>query len=271
LEEFLPFFMQSDIFMDRAVKISVGGLSPTINWRDIAKEEFALPSLQEQWRLAKVLQKIQSSLFACQCAYEMALNVRVRLCMDLGRRAESATGAASATIESAFECLDSQRVPLNETQRSANCGDVPYYGATGQVDTVGDYIFDEPLILVAEDGGPFNEFDKKAVAYSIEGKSWVNNHAHVLRPRNGGQAIWLLMNLVHRDLRRYTTGSTRGKLNKKQLMQVPLWMPKSETIKRYESTFIHLNVALDKLRHRINSFQKLSTMVASASLGEACA
>ncbi len=56
LEEFLPFFMQSDIFMDRAVKISVGGLSPTINWRDLAKEEFALPALEDQSQIAEVLQ-----------------------------------------------------------------------------------------------------------------------------------------------------------------------------------------------------------------------
>jgi type I restriction enzyme, S subunit len=55
LEEFLPFFMQSDIFMDRAVKISVGGLSPTINWRDLAKEEFPLPPLEEQRRIVAVL------------------------------------------------------------------------------------------------------------------------------------------------------------------------------------------------------------------------
>lgn len=61
LEEFLPFFMQSDIFMDRAVKISVGGLSPTINWRDLAKEEFALPPLEEQRRIAEVLKGTRAS------------------------------------------------------------------------------------------------------------------------------------------------------------------------------------------------------------------
>ena len=68
LEEFLPFFMQSDIFMDRAVKISVGGLSPTINWSDIAKEEFALPPLEEQRRIAGVLQaasNLGNHLFSC--------------------------------------------------------------------------------------------------------------------------------------------------------------------------------------------------------------
>ena len=60
LREFLPFFMQSDIFMDRAVKISVGGLSPTINWNDLAKEAFALPPLEEQRRIAEVLQAAES-------------------------------------------------------------------------------------------------------------------------------------------------------------------------------------------------------------------
>lgn len=66
LEDFLPFFMQSDIFMDRAVKISVGGLSPTINWGDLAKEEFALPPLEEQRRIAQVLraaERYQNALY----------------------------------------------------------------------------------------------------------------------------------------------------------------------------------------------------------------
>ena len=62
LEELLPFFMQSDVFMDRAVKISVGGLSPTINWRDLAKEEFALPRLEDQRRIAEVLQANETTL-----------------------------------------------------------------------------------------------------------------------------------------------------------------------------------------------------------------
>lgn len=64
LEEFLPFFMQSDIFMDRAVKISVGGLSPTINWGDLAKEEFALPPLGEQRRIAEALSAAETARVA---------------------------------------------------------------------------------------------------------------------------------------------------------------------------------------------------------------
>jgi len=74
LEGFLPFFMQSDIFMDRAVKISVGGLSPTINWKDLAKEEFALPPLEEQRRIVRVLgavTPVEEKLYALREAAEL--------------------------------------------------------------------------------------------------------------------------------------------------------------------------------------------------------
>ncbi|MDB4628028.1 restriction endonuclease subunit S [bacterium] len=83
LEEFLPFFMQSDIFMDRAVKISVGGLSPTINWRDLAKEEFALPSLEEQRRIAEVLQATDRAENACYEAEDTLSVLLQRLIDDL--------------------------------------------------------------------------------------------------------------------------------------------------------------------------------------------
>jgi hypothetical protein len=261
LEEFLPFFMQSDIFMDRAVKISVGGLSPTINWKDLAKEEFALPPLEEQRRIAEVLHGIQSTVVAYQAAYQRAFSTQVRMCMDIGKHAECASEAERSTVESSFVCLDSQRVPLNETQRNANTGDIPYYGATGQVDTVGEYIFDEPLILVAEDGGPFGEFDKKHVAYSIQGKAWVNNHAHVLRPQDDERATWLLMNLIHRDLRAYTSGSTRGKLNKGQLLRVPIWVPDQVVIQSMETTFLTLGSAVNRIEERIDHLHDLRTSV----------
>jgi len=78
------------------------------------------------------------------------------------------------------EILDNLRKPINSTERGGRMGNIPYYGATGQAGWIDDYLFDEELVLVGEDGAPF--FDKtKNVAYLINGKSWVNNHAHVLK------------------------------------------------------------------------------------------
>src|SRR2546423_8943256 len=87
-------------------------------------------------------------------------------------------------LASSVDVLDSRRKPVNSRERSSRVGSIPYYGATGQVGWIDDYIFDEELVLLGEDGAPF--LDKsKSIAYIVTGKSWVNNHAHVLRAREG--------------------------------------------------------------------------------------
>ena len=98
------------------------------------------------------------------------------------------------------EFLDSRRVPLNETERNKRIIGkqqselYPYYGANGQVGWIDDYLFDEPLILLAEDGGFFGSHSR-SIAYAINGKSWVNNHAHVLRPKNNVDINFLAAHL----------------------------------------------------------------------------
>ena len=89
-------------------------------------------------------------------------------------------GWATATLRDLIDVLDNRRVPINSDERSKRLGDVPYFGATGQVGWIDDFLFDEEILLIGEDGAPF--FDKsKPIAYIVDGKSWVNNHAHVLR------------------------------------------------------------------------------------------
>ncbi|MFH1322633.1 MAG: hypothetical protein ABIH80_02205 [Methanobacteriota archaeon] len=90
------------------------------------------------------------------------------------------------SLESCIEILDGQRVPINADEREKRIAGkstselYPYYGATGQVGWIDDHLFDEELVLLGEDGAPFFEQTKNK-AYIIKGKSWVNNHAHVLK------------------------------------------------------------------------------------------
>ena len=114
------------------------------------------------------------------------------------------------------QVLDSKRKPINKAERSQRQGQYPYYGANGQVDTIDDYIFNEELVLVAEDGGFF--FDVfKPISYRVSGKCWVNNHAHVLRPHSNIDVDWLHFSIAYQDIRGLIKGSTRTKLNQKQL------------------------------------------------------
>lgn len=83
------------------------------------------------------------------------------------------------TIEECCDILDSRRIPITASERRN--GRYPYYGANGIQDYVADYIFDDELVLLAEDGGNFGS-KTRPIAYRVSGKCWVNNHAHVLKP-----------------------------------------------------------------------------------------
>lgn len=141
------------------------------------------------------------------------------------------SGWALSTVPVLCEVLDSLRVPINSDERSqrlAKCRQedlVPYFGATGQVGWIDAHLFDEDLVLLGEDGVPFLD-QGKPKAYRVSGKSWVNNHAHVLRARK--EAIdWRLLTaqLNTVNYTGYVTGSTRLKLTQGAMNKLPLLVP----------------------------------------------
>jgi type I restriction enzyme S subunit len=122
------------------------------------------------------------------------------------------------------ECLDSRRIPINKAERLRRGGHVPYYGANGQVGWIDDHLFDEPLVLVVEDETFTGR--QKPFSYKITGKSWVNNHAHVLRPRPGVNVDYLNYSLAYYPFTPLTTGTTgRRKLTQRALLTAPLALP----------------------------------------------
>jgi len=121
-------------------------------------------------------------------------------------------------------CLDSRRVPVKESDRPDG-GTVPYYGANGQTGWMDRPLFDEPLLLIAEDGGFFDQ-PEKGVAYVIEGPSWVNNHAHVLRAKpERAKLEYLGYFFRHFNFLPYITGTTRSKLTQRDLFKVDVPLP----------------------------------------------
>ncbi len=127
------------------------------------------------------------------------------------------------------ENLDSMRRPITSGLRES--GDIPYYGASGIVDYVKDYIFDEDLLLVSEDGA--NLLTRNTpIAFSISGKSWVNNHAHVLKFDTYASRRYVEYYLNSIDLMPYISGAAQPKLNKKNLESISIPNPSPEEKKR---------------------------------------
>ena len=123
-------------------------------------------------------------------------------------------------VEDCCEILDSMRVPITASDREE--GEYPYYGANGIQDHVADYIFDDELVLLAEDGGNFGS-KERPIAYRVSGKCWVNNHAHVLKPKAGLDVDYLCYSLMFYKVDGMVNGATRQKLTQAAMrkMKIP--------------------------------------------------
>lgn len=133
-------------------------------------------------------------------------------------------------IKHLAECLDGQRVPLNAEQRSVRGGDVPYWGANSVVDYVDAALFDEPLVLIGEDGAPFFDSTRQVAFYS-EGPIWPNNHVHVLRPTERESGRFLAYALNATSYADFVEGSTREKLTQGRMSEIPVaWPERAERL-----------------------------------------
>ena len=129
-------------------------------------------------------------------------------------------------LSSVIQCLDGRRIPLNSEERADRQGEYPYWGANGVLDHLDRWLFDEPLVLLGEDGAPFFASNKR-VAFSVSGRLWVNNHAHVLRPTGIHQEFLShLLNVT--DYAAFIDGSTRDKLTQGDMRDIPVLLPPTE-------------------------------------------
>ena len=149
---------------------------------------------------------------------------------------------SACTLQDAVDFLDGQRKPLESADRAKRQGKYPYYGASGIIDSIDDYIFDEPLILLGEDGA--NIINRSSpLCFIATGKYWVNNHAHVMRPHKGQNIRFLRELLESLDYTRYNTGTAQPKLNQEKCRTIPLSLP------IYEEQ-CHIAVFLAALEHK---------------------
>ena len=158
-------------------------------------------------------------------------------------------------LSEAVVVLDTLRKPINSKERAtriegkAQSELYPYYGATGQVGFIDDYITDGEYVLLGEDGAPFlNTFAQKA--YLISGKSWVNNHAHILRSKGNNKFLCYYLNYF--NYKGYVSGTTRLKLTQAQMKTIPVPVPSVEEqeriVARIEELFSELDNGVETLR-----------------------
>lgn len=222
---FLFWVLQSPDFLEYAIGSKTGAALKRVILKVIKTFEIPVPPIEEQRRIVARIEKAFAKIDdAARLRAESVATTAQLLSAALHEifdRTESRTWTMRG-LGNLCDILDSKRKPI--TRRDRKAGPYPYYGATQVQDHVDGYIFDEPLVLLGEDGARWGADEKSA--YRIEGKSWVNNHAHVLRPdREKILDAWLEYFLNMTDLSEYITGTTVKKLNQEKMRSIKVPMP----------------------------------------------
>jgi len=222
-KEFLFYFLH---FFDwrKAAENDVKLKGMTLNKAKLKEMPVHFPSPAEQQRIIGILDEAFEGIATAKANAEKNLQNARALFESYLQSVfiKSGKGWAEKTLDQISENLDSKRVPITKNIRTS--GSIPYYGASGVVDYVKDYLFDEDLLCVSEDGA--NLLARTyPIAFSISGKTWVNNHAHVLRFKNivSQKFVELYLNSIKLD--DFVSGMAQPKLNQAMLNKIPIPFP----------------------------------------------
>ncbi len=220
--KFLEYLFRGGIDIAKAI---TGAAQPQITRTNLAPLEFSYPSsLPEQHRIVAILDEAFDGIATAKDNAEKNLqNARALFESHLQSLfTERGEGWVVTTLDKISTNLDSKRIPITKGVRKS--GEYPYYGASGIVDYVADYIFDGDTLLISEDGA--NLLARSTpIAFSVSGKYWVNNHAHILKFEDMATQRFIEFYLASIRLDEYITGAAQPKLNQKALNSIPIPIP----------------------------------------------
>ncbi|MBA7676797.1 hypothetical protein ES703_85042 [subsurface metagenome] len=211
--KYVLYCMMSDSFQKLIWSVSQKSAQPGFNIKDLKSFQIPLPPLDVQKVIVAEINDYQKIIDGARQVvdnYKPTIKIEPDWPISpLGQLAKN---------------LDGKRIPISKFDRRK--GEYPYYGASGIVDYVDDYIFDDDLLLISEDGA--NLLARVTpIAFSVSGKCWVNNHAHVLKFDNKETQIFVEIYLNSISLEHYVTGAAQPKLNQAKLNSIPIPLPSS--------------------------------------------
>lgn len=229
--EFLKYYFKSELFNKAIINLSQGSTRTALKYKDLIDIEIYLPEIEEQKRIVKILKNSDQIIEKYdELIKEKEQFIKSQFVEMFGNPNGNNKELEIVKLKDICENLDNQRIPVTSTNRTS--GKYPYYGASGIVDYVNDYIFDEDLLLVSEDGA--NLIARVTpIAFSITGKAWVNNHAHVLRFKNKCTQIYVENFFENLNINQYITGITQPKLNQERLNSIEIPIPDIESQEKY--------------------------------------
>ena len=223
---YLYWWLRNPVVIEEATSKCTGATLPRISPTTLASFQIPVPPLDEQQRIVAKLDSVADLASGLSQATETAVSMWDDLYASECRRAfEPRSGWKSVVLPEISENLDGIRRPVTRADRKP--GPYPYYGASGVVDHVAGYLFDEELLLVSEDGA--NLLARSTpIAFTASGQYWVNNHAHVLRFKSPTIHAYVEAYLNSIPIDEWVTGAAQPKLTQGALNRIPIPLPGSD-------------------------------------------
>ena len=234
---------------------ATGAAQPGLAVSKLETLSIEIPNISEQNKIAQTLYKVEQLVnFRKQQLAKLDELIKARFVEMFGDPVSNPMGWKRVRFDSISENLDSKRVPVTESDRKD--GVYPYYGASGIVDWINDYIFDEDILLVSEDGANLL-MRSTPIAFSVSGKSWVNNHAHVVRFHDFATQKFIEVYFSLIDISEYITGTAQPKLNQAKLNAMLFCWPPIEL----QNQFAAFVERVDRQKQTVQqSLEKLELM-----------
>ena len=260
--EYLHYLIASDKFISYVMTGAKGVKMPRGDKEHMMKFSIMVPSLPEQQKIADFLSTIDTIIEkqrATVSAWEERKKGVMQKLFSQEVRFKADDGSdfpdwEEKRLEDVVEFLDEKRKPLEAGKRVA--GKYPYYGASGIIDYVEDYIFDEELILLSEDGA--NILDRNyRVCFLAKGKYWVNNHAHVMKAKKGNLNYFICEELETFDYRKYNSGGAQPKLNQASCRSIVVKIPSLPEQQKIADCLSALDAVIEKQKETLEKWQEL--------------
>ena len=227
-----------------------------------------IPSKEEQQKIATILTSVDEVIEKTESQIRKLQDLKKGMMQELLTQGIGHTqfkDSPVGRIPKGWDCnkisnvvdnLDSKRVPLKREDRSEMQGIYPYYGASGIIDYVNDYLFDGTFILLGEDGE--NVLSRNLpLAFIVSGKVWVNNHAHVLKPKSFMEIRYLCEFLESIDYKNIISGSAQPKINKSELSKIHVPVPPLPEQEKIASILSSIDSKIEVKRQKLQQTQNL--------------
>ncbi|EOU1768650.1 restriction endonuclease subunit S [Clostridium perfringens] len=254
----------------RLKKNASGTTIPYISRESFEQFNIALPTIGEQEKIAEILSTVDEQIENTEKLIQKNQELKKGLMQQLLTKGIGHTEFKKTELgeipveweviylENIFEILDSYRKPIKASERELMRGNIPYYGASGIIDWVNDYIFDEELILLGEDGENLSSRNLD-LAFKISGKSWINNHAHVFKIKDNKKhdIDFMVYYLESKDYSKYIAGSAQPKITQSQCRKFLLPSPTFEEQKKISLVLLEVDERIKEYQNKKEKLEKL--------------